>query len=456
MDCRLPNKLKDRTEAGKEQELYEEVLDEGKMQTQAKQTIWYSLYGRMVEPRRLEAAFRKVKAANGAPGIDGVSIKTFEEGLSEQLAELVQELRDKRYRPQPVKRVEIPKADGGVRKLGIPAVRDRVVQQALLDILSPIFDPDFHPSSYGYRPGRSCHQAITKASMFMRQYELSWVVDMDLSKCFDTLQHDFLLAQVRRRIADGSILNLIRLFLESGVMTDSGLESTEEGSPQGGVISPLLANIYLDYFDQWSKAKGYRIVRYADDILMFASSRKGAERRLEQAVKVLESEMGLTVNKTKTHITNLSDGVAYLGVMIHPSYTRIQEKKVKAFKEKVKQLTGRNRGRPITEIITHLNPMLRGFANYFRIANCQNVFKTLMAWIRRRLRAIQLKLWKKPGRLHRRLRQLGYRGNFLCVKMNSWRTARSPLASLAMPNAWFTSLNLFNLEKVEVAISVQV
>lgn len=426
------------------------------MQRQAKQTIWYSLYGRMIEVRRLEAAFRKVKAANGAPGIDGVSIKAFEDGLAERLNELVQELRRKSYRPLAVKRVEIPKPDGGVRKLGIPAVRDLVVQQALLDILSPIFDPDFHPSSYGYRPGRSCHQAISKASLFMRKYELDWVVDMDLSKCFDTLQHDFLLSQVRRKIADGSILNLIRLFLESGVMTDEGLESTEEGSPQGGVISPLLANIYLDYFDQWSREKGYRIVRYADDILIFASSRKGAERRLEQAVKVLETEMGLTVNRTKTHITSLSAGVAYLGVVIYPAFTRIQEKKVKAFKEKVKRLTGRNSGRPLKVIIEMLNPVLRGFANYFRIANCRNTFQYLMQWIRRRLRAIQLKLWKTPGRLHRRLRQLGYRGDFKCIKMNSWRSARSPLASMALPNVCFAGLNLHDLVKVEVALSVQV
>jgi len=287
----------------------------GKMQTQVKPTIWYSLYGRMTEKRRLEAAFRKVKAANGAPGVDGQSIKAFEEGLPERLEELVQELQEKSYRPAPVKRVEIPKTDGGIRKLGIPAVRDRVVQQALLDILTPIFDPDFHPSSYGYRPGRSCHQAIAKATLFMRRYELSHVVDMDLTKCFDTLKHDFLLAQVKRKIADGSILNLIRLFLESGVMTDAGIEATEEGSPQGGVISPLLANIYLDYFDQWSKEKGYRIVRYADDILIFASSRKGAERRLEQAVSVLEKSMGLTVNRIKTHITSISAEVRILGLL---------------------------------------------------------------------------------------------------------------------------------------------
>ncbi len=426
------------------------------MQTQGKRETWYSLYGRMLEEKRLEAAYRKVKAANGAPGIDGVTVKAFGDGLSEQLAELVKELREKSYAPLPVRRVEIPKPNGGVRKLGIPTVRDRVVQQVLLDILTPIFDPDFHPSSYGYRPGRSCHQAIAKASLFMRTYELDWVVDMDLSRCFDTLKHDFLLAQVRRKVVDGSILNLIKLFLESGVMEDGGVIPTEEGSPQGGVISPLLANIYLDYFDQWSRKKGYRIVRYADDILIFASSRKGAERRLERAAELLEGEMGLRVNRTKTHITRFAEGVEYLGVAIYPEYTLIQEKKVKAFKEKVRKLTKRGGGKPLRVVIQKLNPVLRGFANYFRVANCRRVFRDLMGWIRRRLRAIQLKLWKKPGRLHRRLRQLGYRGKFKSIKMSSWRSAHSPLAAMAMPKVFFDELNLFNFENIEVAISAQV
>lgn len=426
------------------------------MQEQGTQRVWYSLYGRMLEERRLEAAFLQVKAANGAPGIDGVSVKAFGEKMAENLADLVKELRAKQYSPRPVKRVEIPKPGGGVRKLGIPAVRDRVVQQALLDILSPIFDPDFHPSSYGYRPGKSSHQAIEKASMFMRKYELSWVVDMDLSKCFDTLDHEFLLTRIRRRVADGSILKLIRLFLQSGVMTATGYEQTDKGSPQGGVISPLLANIYLDYFDQWSMKKGYRIVRYADDILIFASSRKGAERRLKQAETVLEREMGLKVNREKTHITQLLDGVEYLGVVILPRYTLIQAGKVKAFKEKVRDLTVRNGGKPLREVIRKLNPVLRGYANYFRVANCRRIFRELMSWIRRRLRAIQLKLWKTPGRLHRRLRQLGYRGAFKSIKMSSWRSANSPLAAMAMPNTFFNELNLFDLSRVEVAISVQV
>ncbi|AHC13676.1 group II intron reverse transcriptase/maturase [Salinispira pacifica] len=425
------------------------------MQTQGNRKIWYSLYGRMLERPRLEAAFRKVKAANGAPGVDGVSVKAFADRLAEQLDVLVKELKDKSYRPLPVLRVEIPKDGGGVRKLGIPSVRDRVVQQALLDILNPIFDPDFHPSSYGYRPGRSAHQAIEKASTFMRRYELEWVVDMDLSKCFDTLKHDFLLTQVRKRVADGSILNLIRLFLESGVMTDAGEENTEEGSPQGGVISPLLANIYLDFFDQWSMARGYRIVRYADDILIFASSQKGAERRLAAATHFLEEEMGLAVNREKTHITNLYEGVRYLGVVISRHHTRIQEKKVKAFKDKVRKLTRRNSGRPLGSTIYELNPVLRGFANYFRIANCTKVFRELMSWVRRRLRAIQLRLWKRSSRLHRRLRQLGFQGEFKHIKMSSWRSAKSPLAAMALQNKHFEEMNLFSLDKVQVAISVR-
>lgn len=227
--------------------------------------IWYSLYGRMLSRGALRAAFFKVKSAKGAAGIDGQSVKDFAELLDINLDRLLTELREKSYQPQPVRRVEIPKATGGVRLLGIPAVRDRVVQQALLDILQPIFDPDFHPSSYGYRPGRSCHQAITKATMFMREYERKWVVDMDLSKCFDTLSHDLILSSVSKRIKDGSILDLLHQILKSGVMTGEGWQASDVGSPQGGVISPLLANIYLDAFDQFMKDRGHRIVRYADD-----------------------------------------------------------------------------------------------------------------------------------------------------------------------------------------------
>lgn len=426
------------------------------MQRQEEFKIWYTLYGRLLDVKALEKAFKKVKSAKGAPGIDGQSIKDFAGDLHRNLTTLVEELKEKSYRPFPVKRVEIPKPDGGVRKLGIPTVRDRVVQQVLLDILTPIYDPHFHPSSYGYRPGKGCHTAISKASMFLRKYELEFVVDMDLSKCFDTLKHDFLMRQIRRRVTDGSILNLINLFLKSGVMVGNKLIKTEEGSPQGGVISPLLANIYLDYFDQWTMSRGYRIVRYADDILIFASSRKGAERRLEESSKVLEGEMGLEINREKTSITSLNEGVSYLGVVILSKYTRIQEKKLRIFKAKVKAATRRNVPVNLGKIIKDLNPLIRGFAYYFRVANCTGIFRSLMSWIRRRLRAIQLAQWKKPAKLHRRLRQLGYKGNFKKIKMSSWCSARSPLASLAMPNQYFTDIGLFDMKLVKTGHSVPV
>ncbi len=411
--------------------------------------IYYSLYDRMLQKQRLLRAFAKVKTNNGAAGIDGQSVKDFSEHLPEEIAQLVRELKDKSYRPKPVRRVEIPKPDGGVRKLGIPSVRDRVVQQCLLDILQPIFDPDFHPSSYGYRPGRSCHQAIAKASLFIRRYRRQWVVDMDLSRCFDTLNHDLIIQGFRRKVTDGSILGLLRMFLQSGIMEDDNWQQSKLGSPQGGVISPLIANVYLDAFDQHMKNREHRIIRYADDILILCSSKRGAENAHEVARNYLEKELLLTVNERKTRIVHSGKGVYYLGVIIGSRYTRIQPDKIGQFKQKVRSITRRNSPVNLEKVIADLNPLLRGFANYFRIANCRNQFRELASWIRRRLRAKQLKLWKKPIRLHRRLRQLGYSGDFKAIKMNSWRNATSPLANYAMPNSWLWKLGLVELSRID-------
>jgi len=426
------------------------------MQKTRMDKVYYSLYDRMLSYENLDKAFCKVKAAKGAAGIDGQTIKAFDNLRQENLTMLVHELRTKQYRPHPVKRVEIPKPGGGIRKLGIPTVRDRVVQQALREILEPIFDPGFHPSSYGYRPGRSCHHAIAKAQMFVRKYELKWVVDMDLSKCFDTLDHEIIIRSVRKRVTDGSILNLVRMFLTSGVMENNTWQASTEGSPQGGVISPLIANIYIDAFDQFMKARGHRIVRYADDILILKRTRKAAENVRDQAIKYLEGSLKLTVNQEKTHIAHSFRGIKFLGVTIHTGFTRIQEKKVKAFKNRVKGITRRNSPVNLETVIKDLNPVCRGFANYFRIANCNKVLEGLSLWIRRRLRAKQLKLWKKPGRLHRRLRQLGYQGSFKSIKMNSWRNSVSPLAHYALPNKHFETLGLFDLKTVQTGIFVQV
>jgi len=418
--------------------------------------VYYSLYDRMLSKERLEKAFCKVKSAKGAAGVDGQTIEDFAGELRKNLGMLEKELRDKSYRPVPVKRVEIPKAGGGKRKLGIPAVRDRVVQQALLDILQPIYDTEFHPSSYGYRPGRSCHQAIAKAAMFIRDYEREWVVDMDLSKCFDTLDHDIIVEAFRKRVTDGSILKLLRMFLQSGVMTEEGRQESTEGSPQGGVISPLIANVYLDAFDQFMKGREHRIVRYADDILIFTRSKSAAENVREQATRYLEGELKLTVNQQKTHIVHSSEGVKFLGIVIRTGFTCIQDKKIWGFKDKVRKITRRNSPVNLEKVIADLNPLVRGFGNYFRIANCKQVFRELSRWIRRRLRAKQMALWKKPKRLHRRLRQLGYNGEFKAIRMCSWRNAASPLASFAIPNKYLRELGLFDLYSVQTGIPVSI
>lgn len=416
--------------------------------------VWYSVYGRMLSAQALCKAFYKVRSANGSAGIDGQSVNDFAESLDTNIAILLAELQEKSYQPLAVRRVEIPKASGGSRQLGIPAVRDRIVQQALLEILQPIFDPDFHPSSYGYRPGRSCHQAISKAAMFIRQYERKWVVDMDLSKCFDTLDHDLIVHSVAKRIKDGSILELLRKFLVSGVLTSEGWKASEVGSPQGGVISPLIANIYLDAFDQFMKKRGHRIVRYADDILILCRSKKAAFNALEQASRYLEEELLLTVNREKTYVGHSCRGVKFLGVSIHSGFTRIQQAKIKGFKMKVKALSRRNSPN-LDDVIAHLNPVLAGFVNYYRIANCKQLLFNLAQWVRRRIRAIQMRLWKKPGRLHRRLRQLGYTGEFDMIKMNSWANACSPLAHYALPNRYLhDELKLFDLSAVRSGILV--
>lgn len=406
----------------------------------------------MLSLQALYMAYKQVKKNRGAAGIDGQSIDDFTQNLEKELNQLLLELQEKRYQAQPVKRVEIDKDDGGKRLLGIPTVRDRIVQQCLSTIMTPIFDPHFHPSSYGYRVGRSCHQAISKATLFIRRYNKRHVVDMDLSKCFDILDHELILKFVRKRITDGSILNLIKQFLNSGVMVGSTFESSELGSPQGGVISPLLSNIYLDEFDQEMMSRQHRIVRYADDILIFCTSKAGAENALKVASHYLEVTLKLKINERKTHIAHSDTGIKFLGVIIGSNYTRIQEKKLNNFKVKVKQLTKRNGAGNLVTVLKRLNPVLRGFVNYFKIANISSILQQLSAWLRRRLRAVQLRLWKKPMKLHRRLKQLKFKPPFKFIKMNSWRSAKSPLANYAMPNKWFKEIGLYQIDEVKTGV----
>ena len=285
--------------------------------------------------------------------------------------------------------------------------------------------------------------------------EQTFTGELDHTKCFDTLDHERIIAGVSKKVSDGRILQLVRQFLKAGVMKDGAVQETEIGSPQGGVISPLLANIYLDEFDQKMKALGIRIVRYADDILVFATSLRQAKKHQEIAIQILEEDLGLTVNRTKTHITSLSEGVSYLGFVIYPKCITIHPKRVKKFKDAVRRLTPRNHGKNVEQLVADLNRFLRGWIQYFRLANCKTFLQEVMGWIRRRLRMKKMREWKSWKGLHRTLRQRGYRGEYQKISMHRWRNSVSPLLSLALPNRWFREIGLLDLTKYSVGIVSQ-
>lgn len=416
---------------------------------------YYSLIDKIYRKQNILKAFKLVKKNKGAPGIDGETIEYFESKLDDRIREIHCELKNGEYKPSPVRRTYIDKDDGSKRPLGIPTVKDRVVQQAVRNIIEPIFEPEFHPSSYGYRPNRSCQKAVAKAERFMKKWGLEYVVDMDLSKCFDTLDHELIIETINEKISDGKVLKLIKDFLSSGVMEDGAYNETTIGSPQGGVISPLIMNIYMNRFDKKMMEKNIRIVRYADDILIFAKTKRDAGKYKSLAVDILENELKLTVNTKKTHITNIDEGVSYLGFIIKRKYVIVHPKRIKRIKDKVRRLTPRNSGVSIEEMIERLNPVLRGWSNYFKVASSSNLFTRLMSWIRRRLRMKQMKEWKSYKPLHKELRRRGYRGEFLKISMNTWRNSASPLVSMALPNKWFDEKKLYDMARVETNVLYQ-
>ena len=412
---------------------------------------WYSLIDKVYSKSNLTLAFDKIRRNKGSktPGVDGVNAKTFGQHLSDNLSQLHEELKSGSYIPQAVKRTYIKKGDGSKSPLGIPSMCDRVVQQALLNILQPIFEPDFHPSSYGYRPQRSAHHAIAKSDLFARHYGLEHIVDMDLSRCFDTLNHDLILNAVNEKVSDGKVLRLISLFLKSGILEHGVFSPIETGSPQGGVISPLLANIYLDKFDQYMKGKNIRIVRYADDILIFATTKREAGNYMALATQFLEQDLELIVNVNKTHLTSLKQGIPYLGVVLQEYGVTASEKSIRMFKDKVRRLTPRKQGRKLCYYITDLNFLLKGYSMYYRIALSKKLFASLMSWIRRRLRMMVMKSWKSWKGLHKQLRRMGYKGSFEKISVRRWRNSSCHLLHMALPNKWFDELHLFNMERVK-------
>lgn len=413
---------------------------------------WYSLIDKIYRRENLQTAFKRVKRNNGAPGIDGETVADYQRELETNTEFLHEKLKTKTYEPQPVRRVEIEKPDGGKRQLGVPTVKDRVVQQAIVNIIEPLFDPTFHPSSYGYRPGRSQHQAVAKAEQFMNRYGLTEVVDMDLSKCFDTLDHEIIMNTVAERISDGQVLKLIRKFLQSGVMQDGAYTATNIGSCQGGVISPLLSNIYLNKFDQKMMEKGIRIVRYADDILILAASKQQAGNSLAYATKILEEELKLNVNQKKTKLTSVAEGVSFLGFVIWPNNLIIDPKRIRRFKDKVREITKRNNGKPLEAVIKKLNPVLRGWMNYYRVANIKGLVRDIMSWIRRRLRMIKMKQWKTYKKMHKEMRKQGIAGTGEKMAVTKWKNSKTHVIHMVLPNKYFKSLGLIDMSTYEVGL----
>lgn len=413
---------------------------------------WYSLVDKIYRKENLELAFKRVKRNKGAPGIDGETVSDFADKIELNIEFLHERLKTNSYEPSPVRRVEIEKPDGGIRLLGIPTVKDRVVQQAIVNIIEPIFDITFHPSSYGYRPNHSQHDAVAKAERFMNKYGLEHVVDMDLSKCFDTLDHEIMMGAVSERISDGRVLGLIEKFLKSGVMHSNNFTKTEVGSPQGGVISPLLSNIYLNQFDQKMMSKGVRIVRYADDILIFAKDKKTAGNYKAYATKILEEELKLKVNNKKTKLTNVHEGVEFLGFVIYSKTLSANPKRIKRFKDKVRKITKRNSGRKLEAIIKELNPVIRGWMNYYRVANIENFTKSFMGWLRRRLRMVKMKQWKTYKAMHKEMRKLGIKGNGLKMAVTKWKNSNVHIIHQILPNQYFEELGLIDMYKYEVGL----
>lgn len=413
---------------------------------------WYSLIDKIYRKENLKLAFEYVKRNNGAPGIDGETVFDFATELELNIEFLHERLKTNSYEPSPVRRVEIEKPEGGVRLLGIPTVKDRVVQQAIVNIIEPIFDKTFHPSSYGYRPNRSQHQAVAKAERFMNKYGLEYVVDMDLSKCFDTLDHEIMIKAVSEKVSDGKVLDLIKKFLKSGVMHSDNFTKTEVGSPQGGVCSPLLSNIYLNLFDQKMMSKGIRIVRYADDILIFARDKKTAGDYKTYATMILEEELKLRVNQKKTKLTNVHEGVEFLGFVILSKALVVNRKRIKRFKDKVRRITRRSAGRKLENIIKELNPVLRGWMNYYRVANIKGLTRDLMGWIRRRLRMIKMKQWKTYKAMHKEMRKLGIKGNGMKMAVRKWKNSNVHIIHQILPNKYFEDLGLIDMQTYKVGL----
>ena len=399
------------------------------------------------ERENCQQALKRVKANKGRPGVDGMTVQELPEYLKQHWPAIREQLQSGTYQPQPVKRVEIPKPDGGVRKLGIPTVLDRFIQQAVMQVLQRKWDGTFSEHSYGFRPGRSAHQAVEQAQRYIAE-GYRWVVDMDLEKFFDRVNHDRLMAKLAGRISDQRMLKLIRAILTAGVMENGLVGPVDEGTPQGGPLSPLLSNIVLDELDRELEQRGLRFVRYADDSNIYVRSRRAGERVMANLTRFLSKKLKLTVNQQKSAVARPWER-KFLGFSFtsrRQPKRRIAPKAVDRFKERVRELTYRTRGVSIERMAGDLTQYLRGWLGYFGKCETPSVLQGLEEWTRRRLRSAIWKQWKRGSKRFAELRKRKVGKDLAAQTAGSahgpWRLADSPGLHIALPNAYFDSLGI--------------
>ncbi len=409
--------------------------------------IGEQLMGEVCERENCKQSLARVKANKGSAGVDGMTVHELPEFLKQHWPTIREQLLSGTYKPQPVKRVEIPKPDGGVRKLGIPTVLDRLIQQAVMQVLQRRWDRTFSEGSYGFRPGRSAHQAVAQAQKYVAE-GYGWCVDLDLEKFFDRVNHDKLMGQIAKRVADKRLLKLIRAFLNAGVMENGLVSPSVEGTPQGGPLSPLLSNLVLDELDRELERRGLRFVRYADDCNIYVRSERAGQRVMESITRFIAQKLKLKVNEAKSAVARPQER-KFLGFSFTkgPEVKRaIAPKALERFKKRVRQITRRAKGVSIEVTMAELVPYLRGWRGYFGFCETPEVLIGLIRWVRLRLRAALWRQWKTPRRRRAALLELGVRpqlaSNTAGSGLGPWYLARAKALSVGLSNAYFQSLGL--------------
>lgn len=409
------------------------------------------LMERCVERENMKRAWKRVKGNKGSPGIDGMTIEETGEYLKLNWPRIRKELLDGSHKPQPVRKVEIPKPGGGVRQLGIPTVTDRLIQQCVLQILQPVWDPTFSDYSYGFRPGRSAHQAVGHVQKLVQEGR-RWVVDVDLEKFFDRVNHDILMDRVMKRVKDERLVKLIRRYLQAGIMDQGVCKEREEGTPQGGPLSPLLSNLLLDEVDRELERRGLAFARYADDCNIYVRSKRAAERAMKTMEKIM-GKLKLTINRDKSAVARFG-ARKFLGYSLWAGPGKIIKRKVapqalKKFKNRVRELTSRTCGKSMEQVIEKLDVYLVGWKNYFQLADTPKIFSELDSWTRRRLRMLKLKQWKRGTTCYRELVARGLSSkaaaSIAASHRSRWKMAGTSGLNIAFPNSYFDDLGLSRL-----------